>query len=124
MDRSLRLNSPRSLEACKRVGIKPNDLMHMDLEVFRNSSQDLKHLPKEVLELRYSYVDKLRGENIKLCREERLRMIEDGFVVHIKRKSELNSSSNSPRKLTDNKSVDASASAELERIKQKQVNIN
>jgi hypothetical protein len=119
LDRSVGLNSPRSLEACKRIGIKPNDLMHMDIEIYRNSSQDLKHLPKEVLELRYSYVEKLRGENINLCREERRRMIEDGFVVPIKRKSELNSRSNSPRNVTDNKSVEASG--ELERIKQKQV---
>ena len=45
--------------------------------MFKNSSIDLKHLAKEVLELRYKYIEKIRTENIILCREERKRILEE-----------------------------------------------
>ena len=93
--------------------------MHMDIDFYRNSNQELKHLPKEVLELRYSYAEKLREQNIKLCKDERKRMIDEGYVVHIKRKSEIYTRSKSARKIID---VDAfEGKGELERLKQKQV---
>ena len=80
------MNSPRSIEACKRKGVMPHDLTIVDFNTYKNSSLELKSLPQEVLELRYGYIEKIRSDHEKLCVEERRRMIEEGDFVPEKSK--------------------------------------
>ena len=69
--------SPRSLEACKRCGVNPNDLYFVNYETFINLHIDIKHMPRDFQELRYNYFEKIRRENVKLCTEERIKLIND-----------------------------------------------
>lgn len=117
---SQRINSPRSLEACRRKGVKLQDLYHIDIEVYKNSSHDLKHLPKDVLELRYSYIEKMREENIQLCIEERKNLIRDRIVVPTEKPQYSPGRHASPVKPKRGEIV-LEGTSELERFKQKQV---
>ena len=67
--------SPRSIEACKKCGVDPNDLYYVNYETYLSLNQDLKTKPKDFQELRYNHFEKMRRENLKLCREERLKLI-------------------------------------------------
>lgn len=69
------LNSPRSIEACRRQGILPRELMY-------NSKTDYGHifasegLDDKNLQIRYEHMEKRRQEKMKICVEERLKLIE------------------------------------------------
>ena len=59
------LTSPRSLEACRKQGILPEELIHKAPSFF---GQD-KSLPPRLVELRYQTFNKARMERLKIVRE-------------------------------------------------------
>ena len=63
------LNSPRSLEACSRLGIDPSELYKLTLDEFKTMNPDVKSLPQDLIQYRYDAEEKFRNETIK---EERL----------------------------------------------------
>lgn len=73
-----RITSPRSLEACKKIGVEVKDLYFIDIDEFRNSNFELKHLNHDCLKMRYDHHEKLRKDLIVQVREERHKLIEDG----------------------------------------------
>ena len=56
-----RINSPRSLEACKIEGILAKELLHIPKSKFKEPG-----LPEEVAELRYEFHENKRRELIEL----------------------------------------------------------
>ncbi|KAL1263618.1 hypothetical protein QQF64_006357 [Cirrhinus molitorella] len=70
------LTSPRSLESCARLGVKPVDLLFRSLTEFIEENQDSSL--EEVTEL-YEGYEKGRRERLRLCREERERIIQEGW---------------------------------------------
>jgi len=64
------LSSPRSLEACKQQGIKPDELVYRYLESFydRNISADIQ-------KLRWQHYERKRKEKISLLRDTRQKII-------------------------------------------------
>lgn len=73
------LTSPRSLEACGRFGIKPVELLHKSLEEFVEEFRSLYdtdyplHAVREV----FQEHERQRLRKLKLCREERGRIIRE-----------------------------------------------
>ena len=72
-----RLNSPRSVEACRRIGVEPRELLYMDLQNFKNVNPEVRSLNRELQNLRFEHYEKLRLETIKVVAEERRKIIEE-----------------------------------------------
>uniref|UniRef100_A0A673IUW5 Coiled-coil domain containing 177 n=1 Tax=Sinocyclocheilus rhinocerous TaxID=307959 RepID=A0A673IUW5_9TELE len=70
------LTSPRSLEACARLGVKPVDLLFRSLTDFIDENQ--KSSLEEVTAL-YEEYEKGRRERLRLCREDREQIIQEGW---------------------------------------------
>uniref|UniRef100_A0A671LKT7 Coiled-coil domain containing 177 n=1 Tax=Sinocyclocheilus anshuiensis TaxID=1608454 RepID=A0A671LKT7_9TELE len=70
------LTSPRSLECCARLGVKPVDLLFRSLTDFIDENQESSL--EEVTAL-YEEYEKGRRERLRLCREERERIIQEGW---------------------------------------------
>lgn len=69
------LTSPRSLESCSKLGIKPVDLLFKSLTEFMEEHKDM---PLEGLTKLYDAHEKERVRLLRLCRQERERIIEEG----------------------------------------------
>uniref|UniRef100_A0A673J557 Coiled-coil domain containing 177 n=1 Tax=Sinocyclocheilus rhinocerous TaxID=307959 RepID=A0A673J557_9TELE len=70
------LTSPRSLEACARLGVKPVDLLFRSLTDFIDENQ--KSSLEEVTAL-YEEYEKGRRERLRLCREDREQIIQEAL---------------------------------------------
>ncbi|XP_067242086.1 coiled-coil domain-containing protein 177 [Chanodichthys erythropterus] len=70
------LTSPRSLESCARLGVKPVDLLFRSLTDFIDENQESSLEEVTVL---YEEYEKGRRERLRLCREERERIIQEGW---------------------------------------------
>ncbi len=70
------LTSPRSLEACARLGVKPVDLLFRTFTNFIDENQESSL--EEVTGL-YEEYEKGRRERLRSCREERERIIQEGW---------------------------------------------
>lgn len=72
MEQKRKINSPRSLEACRLEGVKAKELLYIPKELF----QDPK-LPDEVGKLRYEFNENKRQELIALVKKARKDIVKD-----------------------------------------------
>ena len=71
------INSPRSLEACLRVGVDPYELYKLNMDEFKKKYPDVKKLSQELLKYRYEAEEKFRDETVKQVVAERNKIIEE-----------------------------------------------
>ena len=64
------LNSPRSLLACKKLGINPSELYYISLEDYKNKNSENKNLPKDILDMKYEEFENFRNKSIEQVKEE------------------------------------------------------
>jgi hypothetical protein len=62
------LNSPRSIDACKRQGIEPKELLYITLKDYKEKCKD-KRLDNEALKIRYEHHEEKRKEKLKVLIE-------------------------------------------------------
>ena len=67
-----KVNSPRTLEACKIEGVAVKELLHVPKEKFSEPG-----LPQEVADLRYEFHENKRKELIELVKKARQKLIQD-----------------------------------------------
>ena len=72
MEEKTKVNSPRTLEACKLEGILPKELLHVPKSKFKEPG-----LPNEVAELRYEFHENKRQEIIDLVKKARQDLIDE-----------------------------------------------
>jgi hypothetical protein len=65
------------LEACRRVGVEPNEIYFMDFQSFKTANPGVRNLNKEVQNLRYEHYEKLRQDSIQALKEERNKIIDE-----------------------------------------------
>lgn len=65
--------SPRSVDACCRLGIDPIELQYKPLHAFRKPGED-----SELCQIRFEHHEELRRERLGALVEERKRLIEEG----------------------------------------------
>ncbi|XP_074532351.1 uncharacterized protein LOC141795397 [Halichoeres trimaculatus] len=68
------LTSPRSLESCARLGIKPVALLIKSLNELMAEQQ---HMPFEAMKVMHESYEKERMKLLQMCREERERIIQE-----------------------------------------------
>lgn len=74
-----KLNSPRSIEACKRLGIKIKDLYYQDFSTFKHQNPGIINLSKEIQNLRWQHLEENRQNFIQMVKIEREKLIADQF---------------------------------------------
>ena len=65
------INSPRSLKACKELGILPKELYKISIEEYRNQNPTSIALDQKLLQFRYDGYEKFRKDSISLVRKRR-----------------------------------------------------
>ncbi len=70
-----RINSPHSVEAMKRQGIRPNELLRKDRNEIKKMHVDIQD--ENILRLRTEHYEMKRNEKLRVCIEERERVVED-----------------------------------------------
>ena len=65
------INSPRSLKACKELGILPKELYKISIEEYRNQNPTSFTLEPKMLQFRYEGYEKFRNDSITLVRKRR-----------------------------------------------------
>ena len=60
------MDSPRSLEACRQLGILPEELYYQDFDAYIRMNPEVVGLPKEIQKIRFENIDKYRKETIKM----------------------------------------------------------
>ena len=69
------ITSPRSLEACRQLGIIPNELYFQDFETYVKLNPEVIGLPKDIQKLRFENIDNYRKETIQMVKEQREKII-------------------------------------------------
>ena len=65
------INSPRSLRACKELGILPKELYYISLEEYKASNPSSISLIPKALQMRYDGLEKIRKDSINLVKKRR-----------------------------------------------------
>jgi hypothetical protein len=66
------VNSPRTLDACRRQGIQPEELLYKSVYDFKKTlGLEANTLHKDQLQMRWSHLEQRRREKIKVIKEER-----------------------------------------------------
>ena len=65
------INSPRSILACKILGILPEELIFKDFSQFINENSNIMNLSKDIQKIRYENIEKYRQDSVRLVKEER-----------------------------------------------------
>ena len=66
------VNSPRSLDACRRQGIQCEELLYKSIFDFKKSlGIEANTIHKDQLQMRWNHIEQRRREKIKVIKEER-----------------------------------------------------
>ena len=92
------MNSPRSLEACRQLGIIPSELYFQDFETFIKLNPEMISLPKDIQKIRFENIDNYRKETIKMVIDQREKIINNQ-----KQKEKINESLENNNNITPSK---------------------
>lgn len=70
-NKSNMINSPRSLKACKELGVIPNELYQISLEEYKSQNPSSFTLEPKLLKYRYDGYEKFRNETISMVKKRR-----------------------------------------------------
>ena len=82
------INSPRTLQACFKLGIDPSELYQLTLEEFKLVNPDVRYLPQDMIKFRYEAEEKYRNDSINQVKEERQKIIEEEEKKNEEKKNE------------------------------------
>lgn len=71
-EQALTVNSPRTLEACQREGVDPEELTYRPFNEFASSV-----LPNELAQMRFDYYENKRQEVIKIIKKTRRKVMKE-----------------------------------------------
>ena len=75
MDKDIKINSPRTLEACRINGVLPEELYYVDYKEYLSSHPEITNLPEDIKKYRFNLLEKLRLKTIKMIKKERNELI-------------------------------------------------
>ena len=95
------LNSPRSIEACLRLGIERAELYQLSMDEFKKKYPEVKNLSDELIKLRYDAEEKFRNDTIKQAQEERNKIINENEKNKKNENKENNNNDEQPQNKDD-----------------------
>ena len=82
------MNSPRSIEALRKLGILESDLFYQDFYTFKANNPQIAVMPREIQVLRYEHHEATRQEYIEAAKKERNKIDDENYpalsVSHVK----------------------------------------
>ena len=119
------INSPRSLEACHRIGVQPSELYQLSEEQFKKKYPDLLSLSQKLIQYRYDAEEKFRKETVEQAKQERKKIIEEKNKEKDDSKTNKDASeSNNNRKIDDTdkkwEKIIENEKKAIEKVKQRQ----
>ena len=75
------MNSPRSLEACRNLGILPESLYYIDFDTYIENNPDLIRYNKDIQQKRFKNINKYREDTIEKVKKEREKIIKEAERV-------------------------------------------
>ena len=66
MDKDQKINSPRTLEACRITGVLPEELYFVDYKEYLSYHPEISNLPEDIKKYRFNLLEKLRQKTIKM----------------------------------------------------------
>ena len=85
------MDSPRSLEACRQLGIIPSELYFQDFETFVKLNPEIIGLPKEIQKMRFENIDNYRKETIQMVIDQREKIINNLKYPETQENTKINS---------------------------------
>ena len=70
------MTSPRSIEACRLIGVAPMELYPLTFDEYVLQHYEIRNLQKNLQEERYRHFDKIRTDNIALAKQKRSELVE------------------------------------------------
>ena len=70
------MDSPRSLEACRQLGILPQELYYVDFDTYSHLNPEVIGLPKDIQKIRFDNINNYRKDTIRMVKEQRDLIIE------------------------------------------------
>jgi hypothetical protein len=123
------MNSPRSLEACRLLGIDPQSLYYVKFKKFAQSNPDIFRLNKESQQKRFENINKYRNEMIEAVKQKREEIIKEQEKGITSESNNYNSSAVKKKKKLDSLNLEKMLGdirereeKNIEKIKQKQKN--
>ena len=71
MDKNQKINSPRSLKACRINGVLPEELFYMDYKEYLSVHPEITNLPEDIKKYRYDLLENFRQKTIDQIKEQR-----------------------------------------------------
>ena len=71
------MNSPRSLEACRMLGILPQSLYYIDFKTYIQINPEIFRLSKDLQQKRFENINKYRKETIEIVKKQRQLIIDE-----------------------------------------------
>ena len=120
------MRSPRSLEACRQLGIRPRSLYYIDFETFVKNNPEIIRLKKDIQEKRFENINKYRQKMIEAVKQRREEIIEEQEEKKVfKSNTNINNNNKKTEILNLEKMLEDIRTKEeknIEKIKQKQKN--
>ena len=114
------INSPRSLQACFKLGIDPSELYQISMDEYKLLNPDVRHLPQDMIQFRYDAEEKYRNDSINQVKEERTKIINEK-AEETERKNDENKDEANQNELDEKmKKIKEEETKALEKIKKKQ----
>ena len=105
-----RLTSPRSIEACRLIGVAPMELYPLTFDEYVLQHYEIRNLQKNLQEERYRHFDKIRTDNISIAKQKRIELIEqeknNKSKSHVSNKSAGNDASGEGEARKDEKETE------------------
>ena len=95
MDQDIKLNSPRTLQACRIKGILPEELYYVEYKDYLSAHPEITNLPEDIKKYRFKLLEKLRQKSIEIIKVKRKELID-------KEKNRNETDENRREKLTQN----------------------
>ena len=76
--KKVRITSPRSLKAMKKLGINNKDLEYLTFKEFKNKNPEILAETKRIQKFKYDYCEEIRKRLIDQIRETKQKIIEEG----------------------------------------------
>lgn len=112
-EKSQPLNSPRSLEALRILGISPEELYPLTFEEYLQQNPSTRNLTQALQEQRYSHFENFRKKNLLLAQSQRKTIIDSI-------QSKQNQSNNNISISQDTSTIQKHQQEQIEKLKQKQ----
>jgi hypothetical protein len=77
LNKNVKINSPRTLKACKTIGVLPDELYFINYNKYVSVHPEISYLPDDVKRYRFNLLEKIRLKTIEKIKKKRNEIIKN-----------------------------------------------